>query len=84
MDKDHQLTYIIKVFKQLTLFVRNTSVVQNITVIKNVVYNRSSLCKTHLVLWMLGPEQLLQAASVLEKLSFDQITCQGDFLLPSH
>ena len=52
---------------------------------KTIIKNREQTCKLNLVLWCLGQDSLVKVNSaVLEKQTFESITVQGDFLMPSY
>ena len=85
LTKDLGLTYIIKLFSAISVHVRQGSLPENVPVMKTIIKNREQACRIHLVLWCLNQETVNKINSgVLEKQTFESITVQGDFLMPSY
>lgn len=82
--KDIGLTYIIKMFNAITLYVRPQSVTHNLPILRQIIKNRDPQVRVHLVYWMAGPDLLTALRHDIDKVQFEQIWLQGDFLLPSY
>jgi hypothetical protein len=82
--KDIGLTYMIKLFHSITFYVKHGSIPHNLLILRQIVKNRDSSVKIHLVYWMAGTEMLPLLRHDLDKVVFESITLQGDFVLPSY
>ena len=53
MHQDFGLTYIIKLFKHITLHLKQESCLRNIPILFKIIQTREANCKISLVVWML-------------------------------
>ena len=67
------MTYIIKLYAQITLLVNNDSLASNISNLRQIIQNRDPKCKVHLAVYLLGKDPLEQLAKEAEKATFESI-----------